>query len=140
VPGPRNGPAGDLVAVLEIKEDPRFERHGEDLIYDLPVSFSQAALGADVEIPTPYGPTMLKLQRGSQTGTVYRLRGKGLPRLGEGGHGDLHVRIHVWTPSDLTPEQERLLSELRQVEGAPPSAETAGKKFWKQIREAFGAE
>ncbi|PYP70478.1 MAG: molecular chaperone DnaJ [Gemmatimonadetes bacterium] len=140
VPGPRNGPPGDLVAVLEIKEDPRFERRGEDLIYDLPVSFSQAALGTEVEIPTPYGPTMLKLQRGSQTGTVYRLRGKGLPRLGEGGHGDLHVRIHVWTPTDLTSEQERLLRELQQVEGAAPSAETAGKKFWQQIREAFGAE
>ena len=140
VPGPRNGLPCDLVAVLEIKEDPRFERCGEDLIYDLPVSFSQAALGTEVEIPTPYGPTMLKLQRGSQTGTVYRLRGKGLPRLGEGGHGDLHVRIHVWTPTDLTSEQERLLRELQQVEGAAPSAETAGKKFWQQIREAFGAE
>ncbi len=139
VPGPRNGPAGDLVAVLEIQEDPRFERHGEDLVFDLPVSFSQAALGAEVEIPTPYGPAPLKLQRGTQTGTIYRLRTKGLPRLGEGGRGDLHVRIHVWTPTDLTSEQERLLRALQQVEGAPPSEENAGRKFWNQVREAFGA-
>ena len=139
VPGPRNGPAGDLIAVLEIVEDPRFERHGDDLVYDLPVSFSQAALGAEVEIPTPYGSAPLKVQPGTQTGTMYRLRGKGLPRLGESGHGDLHVRIQVWTPTRLTPEQEEKLRELQKVEGAPPTAESVGRGFWNKIREAFGA-
>jgi molecular chaperone DnaJ len=139
VPGPRNGPRGDLVAVLEIVEDQRFERHGDDLIYDLPVSFSRAALGGDVQIPTPFGDAPLEIKPGTQTGTIYRLRGKGLPRLGEGGHGDLHVRVHVWTPAELTPEQEKLLRALEKVEGEPPAEEGAGKKFWKQIREAFGA-
>jgi len=139
VPGPRNGPAGDLIAVLEIVEDPRFERHGDDLVYDLPVSFSQAALGGDVEIPTPYGTSPLKVQPGTQTGTMYRLRGKGLPRLGESGHGDLHVRVHVWTPARLPQEQEEKFRELQQIEGAPPSAETVGRGFWNKIREAFGA-
>ncbi|HTH65974.1 MAG TPA: molecular chaperone DnaJ [Gemmatimonadales bacterium] len=139
VPGPRNGPAGDLIAVLEIVEDPRFERHGDDLVYDLPVSFSQAALGGDVEIPTPYGTSPLKVQPGTQTGTMYRLRGKGLPRLGESGHGDLHVRVHVWTPTRLTPEQEEKFQELQKIEGEPPSAETVGRGFWNKIREAFGA-
>src|SRR5260370_29559789 len=76
VPGPRNGPPGDLVAVLEIKEDPQFERHGEDLIYDLPVSFRQPALRAEVALPTPSRPTLLKLQHGSRTGTVSWLRGQ----------------------------------------------------------------
>ena len=117
VPGPHNGPPGDLIATIEIKEDPRFERHGDDLIYDLPLSFSQAALGAEVEVPTPYGPTMLKVQHGTQTGTLYRLRGKGLPRLGESGHGDLHVRVLVWTPTKLTPEQAKLFEQLAKVEG-----------------------
>jgi len=139
VPGPRNGPPGDLIAVLEIVEDPRFERHGDDLVYDLPVSFSQAALGADVEIPTPYGTAPLKVQPGTQTGTMYRLRGKGLPRLGESGHGDVHVRIQVWTPTRLSPEQEEQFRELQKVEGAPPSAESLGRGFWNKIREAFGA-
>ncbi|HKE89296.1 MAG TPA: DnaJ C-terminal domain-containing protein, partial [Gemmatimonadales bacterium] len=139
VPGPRNGPPGDLIAVLEIVEDPRFERHGDDLVYDLPVSFSQAALGAEVEIPTPYGSAPLKVQPGTQTGTMYRLRSKGLPRLGESGHGDLHVRIQVWTPTRLTPEQEEKFRELQQIEGAPPAAETVGRGFWNKIREAFGA-
>ena len=135
--GPRNGPAGDLIAVLDIIEDPRFERHGDDLVFDLPVSFGQAALGAEVQVPTPYGNAALKIQPGTQTGTVYRLRGKGLPRVGEAGRGDLHVRAHVWTPTKLTAEQKALLEQLAQVEGALPD-ERAGKKFWEQLRQAFG--
>jgi len=136
VPGPRNGPPGDLIAILEIEEDERFERHEEDLIYDLPVSFSQAALGADVEVPTPFGPTMLKIQHGTQTGTVYRVKGKGLPRVGGSGKGDLHVRVHVWTPAKLTAEQEKLFKEMARHEGEPPSD---ARKFWSQIKAAFGA-
>ena len=140
VPGPRSGPPGDLIAVLDIAQDPRFERHGDDLVFDLPISFGQAALGGDVEIPTPYGegPVLLKVQPGTQTGTVYRMRGKGLPRLGEGGRGDLHVRVRVWTPTSLTPEQEELLKRLAVVEAKPPAEEGGGKKFWEQIRQAFG--
>jgi len=137
VPGPRNGPRGDLVAVLEIAEDPRFERAGDDLVVELPISFTQAALGAELEVPTPYGPTTLRVQKGTQTGTVYRVRGKGLPRLGEGGHGDLHVRVHVWTPTDLTEEQARVLQQLAKVEGAPPS-EDGAKKLWRQVKGALG--
>src|SRR5207247_11121683 len=137
VPGPRNGPAGDLIAVLDIAEDPRFERHDDDLIYDLPVSFTQAALGAEVQIPTPYGAATLEVQPGPQTGAGYRRRGKGLPRVGEGGRGDLHVRVHVWTPTKLTAEQRALLEQLAEVEGAPPD-ERAAKKLWEQLRQAFG--
>lgn len=138
VPGPRNGPPGDLIAVLEIAEDPRFERQGDHLIYDLPVSFSQAALGAEVEIPTPYGSAPLKVQAGTQTGTIYRLRGKGLPRLGESSRGDLHVRVQVWTPTRLSDAQEQLFRELKKVEGEPP-ADSLGRGFWNKMREAFGA-
>jgi molecular chaperone DnaJ len=137
VPGPRGGPPGDLIAVLDIKEDPRFERRGEDLIFDLPVSFSQAALGADITVPTPYGQATLRLQPGTQTGTLHRLRGKGLPRIGESGHGDLHVRVHVWTPTKLTAEQRRVLEELSQIESAPPG-EGVGRRFWEELKRAFG--
>ena len=137
-PGPRNGPPGDLMAVLEIAEDQRFERKGDDLIFDLPVTFTEAALGSETQIPTPYGPATVKIQPGTQTGTVYRLRGKGLPRLGESGRGDMHVRVHVWTPSSLTPEQERVLQELARVESKPPAAEGSGKGFWDKLRDALG--
>ena len=139
VPGPRNGPAGDLVAVLEIAEDQRFERHGDDLIYDLPLSYTQAALGAELAVPTPYGDTMLKVQPGTQTGTVYRIRGKGLPRLGAGGRGDVHVRVHVWTPTRLTAEQRAVLEQMAEIESAPSTEEGAGKKLWDEIRRAFRA-
>jgi len=138
VPGARNGPAGDLIAVLDIAEDSRFERHGDDLVYDLPVSFTQAALGTAVAIPTPYGDATLEIQPGTQTGAVYRLRGKGLPRVGEGGRGDLHVRVHVWTPLKLTAEQRALLEQLAKIESKPPAEGHGGKQFWEQLRQAFG--
>jgi molecular chaperone DnaJ len=138
VPGPRNGPPGDLIAVLDIAEDSRFERHEEDLLYDLAISFTQAALGAEVQVPTPYGDATVKIQPGTQTGAVYRLRSKGLPRVGEGGRGDLHVRVHVWTPVKLTPEQRALLQQLASIESTPPAEEHTGKKFWEQLRQAFG--
>ncbi|HXE82773.1 MAG TPA: molecular chaperone DnaJ [Gemmatimonadales bacterium] len=136
VPGPRNGPRGDLIAVLDIKDDPRFERHGDDLVYDLGITFAQAALGAEVKVPTPFGESMLRVEPGTQTGMAYRIRAKGLPRLGEGGHGDLHVRIHVWTPNKLTPEQRKLLEKLSEIEDAPPEKEKG--KFWETIRRALG--
>jgi molecular chaperone DnaJ len=138
VPGPRNGPPGDLIAVLDIAEDPRFERHGDDLVYDLAVSFTQAALGATVQIPTPYGDATLEIQPGTQNGAAYRLRGKGLPRVGEGGRGDVHVRVHVWTPVKLTAEQRALLEQLAKIESKPPSEGQAGKQFWEQLRQALG--
>ncbi|MGH7520483.1 MAG: molecular chaperone DnaJ [Gemmatimonadales bacterium] len=139
VPGPRNGPRGDLIAVLDIKEDPRFERHGDDLVYDLGITFTQAALGAEVNVPTPFGEAVLRIEAGTQTGMAYRLRAKGLPRLGEGGHGDLHVRIHVWTPTKLTAEQRKVLEKLSEIEDEPPQEE-GGSKFWDTIRRALGLE
>src|SRR5207245_2909561 len=98
------------------ERDREVVNQGDDLIYDLPVSFTQAALGAEVGIPTPYGDTTLEVAPGTQTGAVYRLRGKGLPRVGEGGRGDLHVRVHVWTPVKLTVEQRALLEQLAKIE------------------------
>ena len=136
VPGARNGPRGDLIAVLDIKDDPRFERHGDDLVYDLGITFTQAALGAEVHVPTPFGQTTLRVEPGTQTGMAYRVRAKGLPRLGEGGHGDLHVRIHVWTPTKLNAEQRKVLESLSEIEDAPPEKESG--KFWDTIRRALG--
>ena len=81
--GPRGGPSGDLLVMLDIKDDDRFERHGDDLIFDLSLSFSQAALGGEHEVPTPYGEEALKIPAGTQPETVLRLRDKGLPVLGQ---------------------------------------------------------
>ncbi len=134
--GARNAPGGDLLVMIEVKDDERFIRHGEDLIYDLPLSFTQAALGTTLDVPTPYGDERLAVPPGVQAGTMLRLRGKGLPRLGQNGTGDLNVRVHVWTPQNLSVEQRRLLEDLAKVEGAPPKE---GSSFWNRLKEALGA-
>jgi molecular chaperone DnaJ len=134
--GPRRGPSGDLLVMLDIKDDERFERQGDDLIFDLPLSFSQAALGGDHTVPTPYGEEPLRVPAGTQPETVLRLKGKGLPVLGHDGKGDLLVRVHVWTPERLTDEQERLFRELAKLEGEPPKRSPG---FWSKLKEALGA-
>ena len=136
--GARGGLAGDLVVTLEIEEDPRFLRHGDDLVHDVQLSFSQAALGAQVEVPTPWGDETVKVESGTQAGTILRLRGRGLPHLGSGKKGDLHVRIGIWTPERLTPEMEQAFRELAKVEGEAP-AHRAGRSFWDRMKEALGA-
>ena len=134
--GPRNGPSGDLLVMIEVKEDERFERVGDDLNLTLPLSFTQAALGTSVTVPTPYGDERLTVPAGIQSGTVLRVRGKGLPRLGQSGAGDLNVRVHVWTPENLSGEQRRLLEEFSKIEGPPPKQSTG---FWSRLKEALGA-
>jgi molecular chaperone DnaJ len=136
--GPRGGPPGDLVVTLDIEDDPRFLRHGDELIYDLQLSFSEAALGTEVTVPTPYGDERVRVEPGTQAGTILRLRGRGLPHLGSGKKGDLHVRMGIWTPERLTPEMERLFKELAKHEGEPPAARP-GRSFWDRMREALGA-
>lgn len=137
--GPRNGPPGDLVAVIEVEEDARFERHGKDLVMDLPVSFSQAALGADFDLETPTEKLRVTVPAGTQSESVLSLRGKGVPDVNGGRTGDLHIRIRVWTPPKLSAEAEALFRRLSQVEGEPPSAEEGfGKRFWNKMKEAFG--
>ena len=134
--GPRNGPNGDLLVLLEIKEDERFERQADDLVFDLPLSFSQVALGGTFVVPTATGEEKISVEPGTQTGSVIRLKGKGLPHLGQDGKGDLHVRIHVWTPETMSSEQERLFRELAKVEGEPPKRSSG---FWSRVKEALRA-
>ena len=134
--GARNAPPGDLLVMIEIQDDERFERDGDNLVMDLPLSFSQAALGMSVVVSTPYGDEKVAIPAGTQGGTILKLRGKGLPRLGQAGKGDLLIRAHVWTPESVSPEQERLLRELAKLEGEPPKR-TAG--FWSKLKEALRA-
>jgi molecular chaperone DnaJ len=134
--GPRNGPSGDLLVMLDIKEDERFERQGDDLYHDFLLSFSQAALGGTFAVPTPYGDEEVKIPAGTQTETLLRLRGRGLPVLGQNAKGDLLVRVHVWTPERLSVEQERLFKELAATEGEPPKRSPG---FWSKLKEALGA-
>ncbi len=136
--GSRGGPPGDLVVTLEIAEDDRYIRHGDDLIHDVHLSFSQAALGATITVPSPWGDEELKIDPGTQAGTIVRLRGRGMPHLGSGKKGDLHVRIGIWTPERMSPEMQKLFTELSKIEGDPPQAR-GGRSFWDRMKEALGA-
>jgi molecular chaperone DnaJ len=137
--GPRSGPRGDLVILLEVQEDERFTRQGSDLHHELPITFSQAALGAEVDVPTLEGTARVTIPTGVQSGEQLRLRGLGLPELNSTIRGDQLVRVVVWTPDELTGDQERVLRELREVEAAAPSkiSRRAHKGFWSKVKEAL---
>lgn len=136
--GPRGGPRGDILVVLEVEEDPRFQREGEDLIHELALSFSQAALGVALDIPTVNGVERVRIPPGVQSGDVLTLRGKGLPRLGGGGRGDQHIRVRVWTPVELSAEQETLFRRLQELEGVEPKEGSKQRQgFWEKVKEAF---
>ncbi|HEX6559805.1 MAG TPA: molecular chaperone DnaJ [Longimicrobiales bacterium] len=137
--GQRGAPRGDILVVMDVEEDPRFIRDGNDLVLELPITFTQAALGAEVDVPTVAGTAKVKIPAGTQSGKLLRLRGKGLPHLQGGGHGDMIVRVVVWTPARLTPEQEALIRKLAKIEEkAPDQVESEEDRgFWSRVREAF---
>ncbi len=137
--GPRGGDRGDIAVLLDVEDDPRFVRDGANLTYELTVTFAQAALGAEIEVPTVEEAVRLSVPAGVQSGQVLRLRGMGLPHLEGRGRGDQMVRVSVWTPESLTGEQERLLKELRDIE-SPPPAPGESRGFWSRVKEAFTAK
>ena len=137
--GPRGGTRGDLIVLLEIQHDPRFVREGSDLVHELPITFTQAALGAEIDVPTIEGRATLTIPNGIQSGELLRLRGLGLPELNDTMRGDQLVRIVVWTPDDMSAEQEEALLRLREVESAAPEKVRRGSRrgFWSRVKEAF---
>ena len=133
--GVRGGPRGDVIVVFEVVEDDRFERDGEDLYCESLVTFPQVVLGADIEVPGVTGPLTLKIPAGTQSGQVFTMRGKGLPRVNASGVGDLHVRVQVWTPQDLSRDEERLIEQLQAIQPKPPDQREKG--FWTKMKEAI---
>jgi molecular chaperone DnaJ len=132
--GTQGGPAGDLYVVIHVAEHEEFERQGSNLYEAVPISFAQAALGADIMVKTLEGEDKLKIPMGTQTGTVFRLKGKGMPQLGGRGKGDLFVSVSVVTPTSLTREQRRLLEQLAEVE----SKDLENKGLVDKVRDIFG--
>lgn len=116
---PRGGPPGDLYLVLHVRPHPVFHRQGSDLVMDLPITFAQAALGAEVEVPTLDGTARVRIAPGTQTHTFLRLRRKGMPDPDRGGRGDQLVRATLVTPTNLIPEERRFFEELASLEGSP---------------------
>jgi molecular chaperone DnaJ len=137
--GPRGGPRGDILVLIEVEEDARFFRDGAHLRYALPITYSQAALGDEVEVPIVDGTVKLTIPKGIQSGEVLRLRGRGLPELHGRGRGDQLVRILVWTPDRLTPEQEDAIRVLRDLEDPAPEQldRDSARSIWSRVKEAF---
>jgi len=125
--GTRGGPAGNLYVTLSVKQHEFFTRDGDNILYELPINFAQAALGAEVDIPTLDGTTKLSIPAGSQTGEVFRLKNKGIPHLHRNGQGDQLVTLFVVTPDSLSKEQRRLLEELAKSLG-PANIPTSKKR------------
>jgi molecular chaperone DnaJ len=132
--GTSGGPAGDLYVVIHVAEHERFERQGSNLYASVPVTFAQAALGAEVPVETLDSQQTLKIPMGTQTGTVFRLKGQGMPVLGGRGRGDLFMSVTVITPTSLTREQRRLLEQLAQVE----NKDLEDKGLVDKVRDIFG--
>lgn len=135
--GSRGGPRGDIHVVFEVAEDPRFDRDGEDLYTEVLVTYAQLVFGADLTVPTVTGSVVLSMPTGTQSGQVFHLRGRGLPRVNTGGTGDLHVRVQLWTPDRLTEKESQLIQELGKVQRSVPV--DRGKTFWTRMRDALGA-
>ena len=132
--GAQGGPAGDLYVVIHVKEHDLFERQGNNLYASVPITFAQAALGAEVSVETLDAQENLKVPAGTQTGTVFRLKGHGMPVLGGRGRGDLFVSVTVVTPTTLTREQRKLLEQLAQVE----EKDLSDKGLMDKVRDIFG--
>ena len=138
--GPRGAPRGDVHVLFEVAEDPRFERDGEDLYTEVLVTYPQLALGSEVSVPTVTNHMALSVPPGTQSGHVFHLRGRGLPRINAGGSGDLHVRVQLWTPERVTDEERQLIARLAELQpGVPADGRGKGGGFWAKMKEALGA-
>ena len=135
--GARGAPAGDLYVLVMVESDPRFERHGEDLVTRLDVPFTQAALGGSVPVSTLDGDEDIELEPGAQPAKVVRLRGRGLPALRGRGRGDLHVVLNVMIPSHLTEEQRDLLRRFEDSANGETYTSNHGEGLFDRIRQAF---
>jgi molecular chaperone DnaJ len=136
-PGTNGGPTGDLYIFLEVKEHAFFERRGADLYCTIPVSFPQAALGAKIKVPTLRGEEDFEIPEGTQSGQIFRVKGKGLPNP-HGGKGDLYVNIRVIIPAKVSREQKRMLEQLGQslkVENKPAERSSS---FFDKVKDIFG--
>ena len=128
--GKNGGPAGDLIVGVRVKPHPQFRRDGTTVLYEQPVSFFQAAMGAELEIPTIDGKVKYTLPAGTQTGTTFRLRGKGIPELRGRGRGDQYVTIRVQVPTSLNSEQKEALRAFAQAMGEEVPEESGLKGFF----------
>jgi molecular chaperone DnaJ len=134
-PGEPGAPRGNLRIQIHVQKHPFFERSRNDLVCQVPISFPQAALGADIEVPTLDGPDRLHVPKGTQSGDVLRIKGRGMPDISGRSRGDELVEVVVETPRHLSPRQEELLRELAEIEHEDVSPRR--KSFFEKLRDYF---
>jgi molecular chaperone DnaJ len=137
-PGPNNGPAGDLYVVLEVKEHPFFERRGADLYCTIPISIAQASLGTELQVPGLAGEEKLRIPEGTQSGAVFRIKGRGLADPRGGGKGDLYYHVRVLTPTKLTREQRKLMEQLGYTIRVDNKPADRNSSIFDKVKDIFG--
>lgn len=138
--GRNGGPAGDLYIVLRVKSHEYFDREGDDIYLEVPITFAQAALGDEIEVPTLTERVKMKIPAGTQTGKYFRLKGKGVPKLRGIGNGDQHVKVTVVTPTNLTEEQKELLRQFGGLSSTLPANEEHHESIFERMKKAFRGE
>jgi molecular chaperone DnaJ len=133
----RGGIPGDLLVVIEEEEHPQLKREGNNLHYEQYISFSEAALGTTVEVPTIGGKAKIKIDPGTHANKILRLRGKGLPEVNGYEKGDLMVNVNVWTPQQLTKEEKKIMEQLSNSENFKPRPTSKDKSFFERMKEYF---
>lgn len=136
--GPLDGVHGDLIVVIEEEKHPHLEREGNNLHYDLYISIPEAVLGTRAEVPTVSGKARIKLDPGTQSGRILRLRGKGLPSVEGYGQGDLLVHVNVWTPKNISPEHKEAFEKMLHDPEFKPAPGKGDKSFFDKVKEMFG--
>jgi molecular chaperone DnaJ len=138
-PGVNGGPQGDLYVVFNVRSHEFFERDGDDIYCEMPINFVQASLGDEIEVPTLHGRVKLKVPAGTQTGTKFRLKGKGVPNVRGYGVGDQHIIVRIITPTKLSEKQKQLLNEFAEISGNAPIGDQE-KSFFSKVKRALKGE
>ena len=133
--GVNGGPAGDLFVTVAIRPHPIFTRNGSDVHVDIPISFAQAALGDTLQVPTIDGRIEYKIPEGTQTGTTFRMRGKGIQNVNGRGRGDQYVRVNIEVPKNLSDKQKKLLREFEET--STDENQVKRKSFWDKVKDAL---
>ena len=135
--GERGGSPGDLIVLVEEEQHPELQRDNLNVIYDMHISFTDAVFGANPEVPTIDGRAKIKIPAGTQSGKIFRLKGKGFPAINSYEKGDQLIHVNVWTPQTLTAEEKEMMEKLKEAKNFQPQPEKNEKSFYSKVKEMF---
>jgi len=135
--GERGGGPGDLIILIEEEQHPHLQREGLNVAYDLYISFTDAVFGTQTEVPTIDGRAKIKIPAGTQSGKIFRLKGKGFPSINSHEKGDQLIQVNVWTPQNISPQEKEILESIKDSENFVPKPDKNEKGFWEKIRDTF---